>query len=182
MESEPSFIIPCSTAHQNARTKSVELQDLLGKKKCSACNTRLARWRQNGSQRSKCQSAGQSKSLICECLWDTSSVQNESEPHVIRICSRTCDFSTFFFFFFSLQEEQTVEGNLTHLLTLPHIRKKQKKPSASNLSKVWIIGGAASDHSCNFQTFTPTSRSDQASCEEVRKHPGSERLSSSLYL
>ena len=91
-------------------------------------------------------------------------------------------FQHFPFFFFSLQEEQTVEGNLTHLLTLPHIRKKQKKPSASNLSEVWIIGGAASDHSCNFQTFTPTSRSDQASCEEVRKHPGSERLSSSLYL
>ena len=65
----------------------------------------------------------------------------------------------------------------SHFFT--HIKKK-KLPlkSLQSVDK----RGATSDHSCNFQTFTPTPRSDRASCEEVRKHPGSESLSSPIYL
>lgn len=76
-----------------------------------------------------------------------SSVRNESEPRVIVICSCTCDFFQHFSFvlFFLCrdeEEEQTAEGNLTHLLTFSQIKKINKKiNSPSNLSKVWIKGG-----------------------------------------
>lgn len=137
MESEPSFKTPCSTAHQNARTKSIER----GKKR-SACSTRLAHWRQNGSQRSKCQPAGQSKSLICERLWDPpvfGMSQNRVSLWFVHV--RVIFFNIFHLCFFSLQGRGGGADCGGKSDSSSHFFTDKKKNSPSNLSKVWIKGG-----------------------------------------